>query len=252
MAVVDPVWGRLTRSIRLLANQRVRRRSKFIVAIAALRWIVVASVIMAIGWGAAWEMRTSYFPSALFTRLAAGLMFAVEDGRSEAIRFPKSGPYDERLGYIALPEIINSLTARGFAVDSQARWTSDLARFVSAGTFPVYREKDRAGLRIYDRGGEKLHRVEFQSANYRGFASIPDLVVNTPLFVEDRDLLDLDYPERIRPSNQPLRSAAASRVAVRGSRPQCRRRQNAGYADRDSGIRRAVSTVGSAKNSRKS
>ena len=76
-------------------------------------------------------MRTSYFQSALFARLAAGLRFAVKDGPSEAIRFPKSGPYDERLGYIALPEFINLLTARGFAVDSQARWTSDLARFVS-------------------------------------------------------------------------------------------------------------------------
>ena len=214
MAIVDPVWGRLTRFNPPPGKPKVRRRSKFIVAIAALRWIVVASVIMAIGWGAAWEMRTSYFQSALFTRLAAGLRFAVKDGPSEAIRFPKSGPYDERLGYIALPEFVNSLTARGFAVDSQARWTSDLARFVSAGTFPVYREKDRAGLRIYDRGGEQLYRAEFPERFYRDFASIPDLVVNTLLFVEDRYLLDRDYPER-NPAVEWSRFglAAASRVA---------------------------------------
>ena len=98
MAVVDTVWGRLTRFNPPRGKPKKRRRSKFIAAIAALRWIVAASVMIAVGWGATWEMRTSYFQSVLFTRLAAGLMFAVKDGPSEAIRFPKSGPYDERLG----------------------------------------------------------------------------------------------------------------------------------------------------------
>ena len=69
-------------------------------------------------------------------------------------------------------------------------------------------------MRIYDRGGEQLYRAEFPERVYRDFASIPDLVVNTLLFVEDRYLLDRDYPER-NPAVEWSRFglAAASRVA---------------------------------------
>src|SRR5213075_1015153 len=54
--------------------------------------------------GVHYEMRTSYLEAWIFTRLDRGMSFGAQPGPSEAIRFPKHGPYDERLGYVALPK----------------------------------------------------------------------------------------------------------------------------------------------------
>ena len=58
-----------------------------------------------------------------------------------------------------MPGFIESLTAHGFKVESQARWSPGLVRAVDHKLFPIYDEKDRAGLRILDsNGGESLPR----------------------------------------------------------------------------------------------
>ena len=75
------------------------RRPRVLIAIAAFRWLIAAAVLALLAWGAMREMRTSHLQAKLFSRWAGGLTFGVEDGASAAIRFPKSGPYDERLGY---------------------------------------------------------------------------------------------------------------------------------------------------------
>ena len=58
---------------------------------------------------------------------------------------PKSGPYNERLGYAQLPSFIGALSARHFVVTQQARWSPALERFVGQGGYPIYGEKARAG-----------------------------------------------------------------------------------------------------------
>jgi hypothetical protein len=73
------------------------------------------------------------------------MKFTVQPGPSEDIRFPKSGPYDERLGYAQLPSFIGALSARHFVVTQQARWSPALERFVGQGGYPIYGEKARAG-----------------------------------------------------------------------------------------------------------
>jgi hypothetical protein len=47
----------------------------------------------------------------LLSRWAAGMRFTVQPGPSEDIRFSRSGPYDERLGYAQLPSFIVLQTA---------------------------------------------------------------------------------------------------------------------------------------------
>ena len=173
-----------------------RRRFPVLSAIAALRWLAAAGVLALIAWAAVSEMRTSTVQAMLFSRLADAMTFDVKPGPSDSIQFPGSGPYDQRLGYAALPDFVEALTARGFAVHSQAQWSPDLAGFVKNGGFAVYREKDRAGLRILDRGGEEVYGARFPERIYRDFAAIPDLVVNSLLFVEDRYLLDAEQPGR--------------------------------------------------------
>src|SRR5437867_2479802 len=108
---------------------------------AATRWIVLGACLGAAGWVADTEIRTSRFQAWLFTHLTRGMSVSLEPGTSRSLEFPKTGPYDERLGYSELPEFISALLARRYAVDSAARWSPGLARFVHAGAFPVYPEK---------------------------------------------------------------------------------------------------------------
>jgi hypothetical protein len=119
-----------------------------------LRWLVLLAILALIGWAAHYEMRTSYLEAWLFTRIDRAMSVAVQPGSSDSIRFPKHGPYDERLGYTALPQFISALTGRHYTVERQARWSKGLDRFVDLGAFPIYAEKDRAGLRIFDRNGD--------------------------------------------------------------------------------------------------
>ncbi len=59
-----------------------------------------------------------------------------------------------------------------------------------------YGEKARAGLRLFDRDGNRLYAVHYPEWAYPDFNSIPPIIVNSLLFVEDHDLLDLQNPRR--------------------------------------------------------
>src|SRR5215469_4931220 len=198
MALVDSVWERLSRLE--LPHLPHRKREKHwhrpvLRGISVLRWATLLAVIGLMGWAVLYEMRTSHFEAVYFSRLDRGMSYAPQPGPSEAIRFPKSGPYDERLGYAALPQFISSLTANGFVVEHQARWSRGLSQFVGWGAFPIYREKDRAGLSIFDRGGGEVYRARFPENTYGDYAAIPPLVVKSLLYIEDRYLFDPQYPE---------------------------------------------------------
>jgi membrane peptidoglycan carboxypeptidase len=162
----------------------------------AFRWVILAALLGAAAQVVLIEMRTSHLEAALFSHLDRGIGVAVQPGPSPAIDFPKSGPYDERLGYAGLSQFIASLTAHRYAVDTQARWSPGLASFVHGGAFPIYPEKDQAGIRIRDRNGDQIYGAQFPERAYHDFASIPGLVVRSLLFIEDRYLLDQGHPER--------------------------------------------------------
>jgi membrane peptidoglycan carboxypeptidase len=203
MAIADNVLGRLVRfnAARGKPGDQprvpIRRRlgALLLRGIGILRWMVLLAILALIGWAANYEMRTSYLEAWLFTRIDRAMSVAVQPGSNDSIRFPKHGPYDERLGYVALPQFISALTGRHYTVERQARWSKGLDRFVDLGAFPIYAEKDRAGLRIFDRNSDEVYGTRFPQLAYRDFASIPPLVTNSLLFVEDRYLFDQRYPE---------------------------------------------------------
>ena len=82
-------------------------------------------------------------------------------GPRQEVRFPQSGPYDERRGYEQLPSFVEALSARHFAVTRQARWSPPLERFVDQGGYAIYGEKTRAGLRLYDRDRNPLYEASY-------------------------------------------------------------------------------------------
>ena len=81
-------------------------------------------------------------------------------------------------------------------VAQQARWSPSLERFVDQGGYPIYGEKSRAGLTLLDRDQNPLYQASYPDRAYKDFASIPPLAVDSLLFIEDHDLLDLQDPER--------------------------------------------------------
>lgn len=60
------------------------------------------------------EVRTSQWQARYLGRLGKSLTFEIQPGRSDSIRFPHSGPYDERLGYERLPDYLERLETRGY------------------------------------------------------------------------------------------------------------------------------------------
>ncbi|GGF19881.1 hypothetical protein GCM10011611_27330 [Aliidongia dinghuensis] len=161
-----------------------------------MHWGLRLATVTLIGWLAVLEARSSFLQSAVFSRLASEMHVAVEPGPSGSIRFPHSGPYDERLGYVDLPSFIDELAGRQFRVERQARLSPRLDQFAGAGFYAPYAEKAEAGLTLVDRTGTPLYQVRYPGWTYADFQAVPPIVTNSLLFIEDRDLLSTDQPRR--------------------------------------------------------
>lgn len=139
-------------------------------------------------------MRSSRIQARLLADYAGEIGFALEEGPSPWIRFPDAGPYDERLGHARFPAVLSRLEERGFRVVAQARPSERLRRVVELGLFPPYREKVQAGLALEDRLGRSIYRASYPKRVFESFEEIPDLVVRSLLFLENRELLDETRP----------------------------------------------------------
>ena len=193
--MVEAVWEHLLPGSRRQSSDP-GRRGLLARVVRLARWGVVLGGIASLGWGLIAEARTSYLQSRLLSLWTAHMTFEVRPGPNNTIRFPQWGPYDERLGYTRLPPFIASLTARHFAVARQAQWSPSLDRFVDQGGYAIYDEKSRAGLQLLDRDRSVLYDASYPLLAYRDFASIPPLVVDSLLFIEDHRLLDQENPRR--------------------------------------------------------
>jgi membrane peptidoglycan carboxypeptidase len=135
------------------------------------------------------EVRTSERQARYLAELGRELTFKTEPGPSPAIRFPQSGPYDERLGYSGLPAFTERLIGQDFLITRQARISPRLAALDDKGLSLAYREKTRAGLDLLDCNRQSLYAERFPERSYPDFASLPRLLVDALSFIEDRDLL---------------------------------------------------------------
>ncbi|QYG09496.1 transglycosylase domain-containing protein [Janthinobacterium sp. PAMC25594] len=165
-------------------------------------WPIFAIILLALIAGVAWfvmrEVRTSALQAEFFTRLDRQLTFKVEPGPAPAgaIRYPQHGPYDERLGYASLPDFISKLNARDYAVTAQARMSPKMVELVDRGIFATYHEKNRAGLTILDCRAAPLFAASYPERMFDSFTEAPPALVQSLLFIENRELLDPGTPER--------------------------------------------------------
>lgn len=158
--------------------------------------LAAAMTLAALAWGLSAELRASLVQAGVLSRFASNLTFRVEEGANPLARFPRSGPYNERLGYTRLPSFIAALEAKGYVVQRQARLSTHLEQFLDYGGFAVFREKDQAGLEIRDKDGGTIYAARHPDYVYADFDGIPPLIVATLLFIENRELLDARFPMR--------------------------------------------------------
>ncbi|WP_313025994.1 transglycosylase domain-containing protein [Pseudomonas lopnurensis] len=159
-----------------------------------LAWLLGLSLLVGgsyLGWR---ELATSQLQAQWLSRYAASLEYRVRPGPSTRIQFPDDGPFDRRLGYVALPHFIEQLARYGFRIEEQARFSPALLDYANRGFFVPYPEESRAGLTINDCRGVPLYANSYPRQYYETFEDIPPLVVMSLLFIEDRGLLDADRP----------------------------------------------------------
>ncbi|MBI4539970.1 MAG: transglycosylase domain-containing protein [Gemmatimonadetes bacterium] len=163
----------------------------------ARKWLPVVTVAgLLFGILLVVELRASWFQAHQLARLAAEMTYRVGAGPSPSIRFPATGPYDQRLGYTRLPSMVERLQARGWVLTRQARMSLRMVAAAEVGIYPVYREKTLAGLRILDREGVPFFESRTPERVYATFEAIPPVVWKTLLYIENRELLDPRLPYR--------------------------------------------------------
>ena len=177
-------------------------------------WASWLALGLLLGVLAAREARTSAVQAHVLASLNQRLTYALVPGPSARFVTPRHGPYDNRLGYVRLPEWTTRLEREGYAVREQAEVSPTLARVAALGLTPPYAEKTRAGLSVFDRSGAAVFQVTEPARGYAAFDAIPKLVRDTLLFVENRELLT-DEPRR-NPAIEWDRFARAALVQLSG------------------------------------
>ena len=157
--------------------------------------LVLVLGLIALAFAAHREVLTSAWQARLFSRWAADLSYSLQPGASDAMAYPGAGPFDKRLGYSDLNTFLPRLLKRDYLIHSQVRFSQALMGYTDHGLFVPYPEKIQAGLTITDCRATPLYQFSYPQQFYPSFAAIPPVVVNSLLFIEDRDLLDPRQPQ---------------------------------------------------------
>lgn len=179
-------------------------------------WIVIGVVSLMLICIAGFEFRYAWLQSQWISDYASRLHYQVDDGESEAIRFPDAGPFNQRLGYSAIPTLQPQLQQQGYGVSRQARFSSELIDYAEHGLFLPYREKTQAGLQIFDYRGQPIYQYAYPSFHFNEYEDIPPLLVEALLFIENRHLLEPTL-EHANPAVDWPRLASASVAMAVGS-----------------------------------
>lgn len=156
-------------------------------------WVFCGALLAS---AATYEARTSWLQSHLFSQYAADMTWKVERGPSPSLILPAAGPYNERQGYTTLSAISQNLRRKGFEITHQARFSPALVKYVGLGGNPPYHEKQQAGLTILDHDGNPVYVSNQPQRIYHHYEQIPTLLIDSLLFIENRGLVDDEFPNR--------------------------------------------------------
>ncbi|SDH47505.1 transglycosylase domain-containing protein [Pseudomonas panipatensis] len=156
--------------------------------------LFVLPLLAAMGAALLYEARTSKLQARELARYAGQLTWQVDAGASAQVVYPKDGPFDRRLGYLQLPDFLQRLHERNFVTLDQARFSPALMQYSGYGLFPPYAEKAQAGIDVADCRGLPIYNFRYPQRLYGNFEGIAPLIVQSLLFIENRDLLDREHP----------------------------------------------------------
>lgn len=159
-----------------------------------LLFLFVLPLLAAMGAALLYEARTSKLQARELARLAGELTWQVGAGASEQVVYPKDGPFDRRLGYLQLPDFLQRLHDRDFVTLDQARFSPALLQYTGYGMFPPYAEKAQAGVDISDCRGLPIYNFRYPQRLYASYDAVAPLIVQSLLYIENRDLLDASRP----------------------------------------------------------
>ncbi|MGH8435762.1 MAG: transglycosylase domain-containing protein [Pseudomonas sp.] len=176
------------------ASPPIKTRSKTRSKARRLFWILLLMLLFTVGVQLNEEMKTAKYQAREFSRYAATLSYGLQPGPSDAIHFPKDGPFDKRLGYAYMPLMLERLQQRDYLILQQARFSPAMLDYSTRGFFTPYPEKIQTGLDITDCRGLPLYTFRYPQQFYPSFSSIPPLVARSLLFIENRELLTTEQP----------------------------------------------------------
>jgi membrane peptidoglycan carboxypeptidase len=185
----------LDASLAPLKNSQQVKKKRRIWPFITLIFLICFSVL---AWAVWQESRTYEQQAAYFSKLAKQLTYKVEAGASpaEQIRYPQDSPYDERLGYSNLPLFLSKLEGKDYSITAQARISPKMAEMADRGYFATYHEKNGVGLSILDQHQQALFVARYPERMFASFQEIPKVLIDSLLFIENRELLDPKYPKR--------------------------------------------------------
>lgn len=159
-----------------------------------LLFLFLLPLLAVIGAALLYEARTSKLQARELSQYASTLTWQLAQGSSNDVVYPQSGPFDRRLGYQQMPAFLDRLHQRNFVTLSQTRFSAPLMQYAGHGMFPPYTEKAQAGVDIADCRGLPIYNFRYPQRLYANFESISPLIVQSLLFIENRDLLDSQRP----------------------------------------------------------
>lgn len=178
--------------------------------------VFLLAVLLVAGLLLGHEVQTSNHQAHFFAHLSRKATYNVESGPSSSIRFPQSAPYDDRLGYSQIPDFLEKLKARDFEITRQARISDSMAGIIDDGYFAPYPEKTQSGLLILDCHNSHLFQLRYPQRVFERFEDIAPILVESLLYIENRELLDPEHPKR-NPAVEWDRLANAVLIKARSS-----------------------------------
>lgn len=155
-------------------------------------------VLLLVGVGLVFALRyegdSSRLQSLVFSRLVSEMTYEVRPGPASMRAYAPGGPSDVRRGYSLLPDFEARLTESGMRVSEQAVASDELHRFTRWGITPPYGERQTAMLKILSSAGDPLYTGHSDSQVFASFEEIPPLLVDSLLFIENKQLLNPHYP----------------------------------------------------------
>lgn len=163
-----------------------------------LRLLLVLAILasLALGYGIFHELKYSHIQAHQGSRIAKNHFHWLHAGESGQPLRATAGPFDKRRGYDQLPAWKERLDAAGFDQTWQAGASKSAHKAAELGLFPIYDATPQAGLTLLGQDGTLLYQHRSPAVVFDSFEALPDLLIQTLLFIENRELLEPGHPYR--------------------------------------------------------